>query len=79
MEGENNMTLQELIESTLVKDDDHIRLYTQIDTDKKRIATGNWYHDQILKVLKAHITEMKMDTLDDKAFWEITLDGGDSK
>ena len=72
------MTLQELLESALVKDEDRIRLYMTVDSTKKRIATGKWYEDNILKALGHRINAIEMETIEGDTFWLITLDGDDT-
>ena len=71
------MTLRELLESYLVKDDDRIRLHVTANANKERIIAGRWYNDQILKVMDYKIKSLSMDKFEQTVFWDITLEDGD--
>ena len=72
------MKLKDLIESGLVSDDDRIRLYVQVDTDRKRITTGFWYNDGVLDLCENRIASMEMDTFDGTRYWAVTLMDGET-
>lgn len=43
------MTLQELFECGLIKDDDHIQINRPVAGQVQEIRAGNWFQDNILE------------------------------
>lgn len=52
------MTLKELIESNLIKDDEIICIRKPLFGTVKDIRRGNWYQDQILDLMDEKIDKM---------------------
>lgn len=64
------MTLKEVLESGLVKDDDVIEIHIPMIGSMENIKRGHWFNDQILDVM-----DRKIDTLQYTSWgdWDITL------
>lgn len=63
------MTLGELIECGLIKDDDTIAVHLHLIGGLKQVRRGNWYQDQILDVMDQPIDTLKYCCGD----WDVTL------
>lgn len=63
------MTLKELIESCLVKDDQTMMVHVPIFGNVRKIRCGNWFNDQILDLADREIDSMKFDGSD----WDVVL------
>lgn len=70
------MTLGELIESGLVKDNHKICVNMQIGTTKRWIAGGHWFQDQILDYLNWKIRSMEFEY---GYLWTVNVTAGDDE
>ena len=53
------MTLGELIESGLIKDDDTVRIHPAIVSWPNSVRRGKWYEDHILKAVDRPVEYLK--------------------
>lgn len=63
------MTLKELIESPLVKDEDEFMIHVPIFGNVNQIKCGQWFNDQILELMDRVVDKMAYEAGE----WDICL------
>lgn len=63
------MTLQELIESCLIKDDHNLMIHVPMFGNVRRIRCGKWFEDQILDLHDRKIDKLTFNGTE----WDIEL------
>lgn len=72
MKNGGHMTLDELLNSGMVKDSDTITLHLPIIGTLGAIRKGHWFNDQILKETNCKISNIRYSAIDE--FWDIVLE-----